>query len=247
MGPDGKLYFSIGDRGLNVDDAATAGSSSTPTAAPSSAATPTARTWRSFATGLRNPQELAFDEYGNLFTGDNNSDGGDKARWVYVVEGGDSGWRIGYQCIDMPSSRGPWNAEKLWDSQSDHPRGLHRAADRTSHRRPVGADLHRRRRPAGRVAQTTSSSCDFRGGPADSGIRALQNKPKGAAFELVEPKSSSGRSLATDVRFRPRRRRLRQRLGRRLGPDRARAASTASIDPIGQGTASSPETKRIIG
>ena len=67
-----------------------------------------------FATGLRNPQELAFDDHGTWFTCDNNSDGGDKARWVHLVEGGDSGWRMGYQYLDFPTSRGPWNAEKLW-------------------------------------------------------------------------------------------------------------------------------------
>src|SRR5262249_20331448 len=115
LGPDGKLYFSIGDRGFNVQ------TEQRTLAYPDTGAVlrcnPDGSDLEVFATGLRNPQELAFDQYGNLFTFDNNSDSGDKARVVFVVEGGDSGWRMAYQYIESPVSRGPWNAERLWEPQ----------------------------------------------------------------------------------------------------------------------------------
>ena len=109
LGPDGRLYFSIGDRGYHVetDDGVIAD--------PESGAVfrcdQDGSGLEVIATGLRNPQELAFDDWGNLFTGDNNSDGSDLARWVHVLEGMDAGWRMAYQYLP---DRGPWNREALW-------------------------------------------------------------------------------------------------------------------------------------
>jgi quinoprotein glucose dehydrogenase len=117
LGPDGKLYFSIGDRGFNVTTADR--SVAYPDTGAVLRCNPDGSELEVVATGLRNPQELAFDQYGNLFTGDNNADHGDAARWVYVVDGGDSGWRMGYQYMRSPVDLGPWNAEKVWDTQ-DH-------------------------------------------------------------------------------------------------------------------------------
>lgn len=107
FGPDGRLYFSIGDRGLNVVQGQRR--LFYPDTGTVLRCEPDGTKLEVFATGLRNPQELAFNEFGDLFTVDNNSDAGDRARLVHIVKGGDSGWRIGWQFIESPNSRGPWN------------------------------------------------------------------------------------------------------------------------------------------
>src|SRR5262245_12916031 len=94
FGPDGKLYFTMADRGCRVNDRV-----NVPDMGCVLRCNPDGSDLEVYATGLRNPQELAFDSQGNLWTGDNNADFGEKARWVYVVEGGDSGWRVGYQYL----------------------------------------------------------------------------------------------------------------------------------------------------
>jgi quinoprotein glucose dehydrogenase len=119
MGPDGRLYFSIGDRGLNVTNKE-GRVLYYPDEGVVLRCEPDGANLEVFARGLRNPQELAFDDFGNLFSGDNNSDGGDRARWVHLVEGGDSGWRVGYQHFNSPPRRGPWNTEKLWYPQFEN-------------------------------------------------------------------------------------------------------------------------------
>lgn len=200
LGPDGRLYFSIGDRGFNVETPD--GALAYPDTGAVLRCNPDGSRLEVFATGLRNPQELAFDEYGNLFTGDNNSDGGDKARWVHVVEGGDSGWRMGYQYINTPTRRGPWNHEKLWT-----PEGAHDAAYLVP---PI---VNLADGPSGLVYQPGTGFlpedrqrfylCDFRGTALHSGVRSFALKPKGASFEVVDPKEFVWSVLATDVDFGP--------------------------------------------
>ncbi len=196
MGPDGRVYFSIGDRGYNVET-----KEGSKLVRPDTGAVfrcePDGNGLEVFAYGLRNPQELAFDDYGNLFTGDNNSDSGDKARWVYVVEGGDTGWRMYYQYLN---DRGPWNREKLW-----HPQHEGQAA----YIIPPIANLGDG--PSGLVHYPGVGlperykdhffMCDFRGGPSNSGIRSFAVKPKGATFGLVDSHQFIWKILGTDIDF----------------------------------------------
>jgi quinoprotein glucose dehydrogenase len=172
MGPDGKLYFSIGDRGLHVETEE--GTLAYPHTGAVLRCNLDGSGLEVFAYGLRNPQELAFDKFGNLWTGDNNSDGGDKARWVHLVEGGDSGWRIGYQTAP---NRGPWNEEGLW----------HLGDTAASQVPPLAHIGHG---PSGLAYNpgTGMSSryedhfflCNF---PGD--VKCFELKPNGATFEVV--------------------------------------------------------------
>ncbi len=104
-GPDGRIYFSMA---IVASMSTHPGPTVPPGHGSCAALLPDGSELEVFATGLRNPQELTFDDDGNLFTGDNNSDGGDQARWVHVVQGGDSGWRLGtsFWKIPTPEARG---------------------------------------------------------------------------------------------------------------------------------------------
>ena len=115
FGPDGRLYFSVADCSARIE------SEGKVLAPPSCGAVfrcwPDGTGMELYAYGLRNPQSLVFNDVGDLFTGDNNADGGDKARWVHVVEGADYGWRFHYQFMKEPKL-GIWNSEGLWKGEA---------------------------------------------------------------------------------------------------------------------------------
>ncbi|HBE67613.1 MAG TPA: glucose dehydrogenase [Planctomycetaceae bacterium] len=197
IGPDGRLYFSIGDRGYNIDTPE--GKLKDPESGAVFRCELDGSNLEVFATGLRNPQELAFDDYGYLFTGDNNSDSGDKARWVNVMQGGDSGWRMMYQYLP---DRGPFNREKIWHPfHSETPAYIVPPIENISDG-PSGLTCYPGTGLTGDYANCFFLA-DFRGGPVNSGIRLIRTQPKGAFWEVERSEQPIWSILATDIDFGP--------------------------------------------
>ncbi|MFO0815617.1 MAG: PQQ-dependent sugar dehydrogenase [Gemmatales bacterium] len=198
---DGKLYFSIGDRGANLTTKE-GRKIEVPHCGAVFRCNPDGSELELFAKGLRNPQELAFDDAGNLFTGDNNSDSGDRARFVYLPEGADCGWHIGWQYMEQPYSRGCWNAEYMWHPpRPDQPAFIVPPITNIADG-PSGLVYYPGTGLSDRY-QNHFFMADFRGSPTSSGIRSFAVKPKGAGFELVDSHQFAWGVLATDVDFGP--------------------------------------------
>ncbi len=200
IGPDGKLYFSIGDRGAHVkgpdgrvidvpDDGAVYRSNFDGTGL------------ELVHRGLRNPQELVFDERGDLFTGDNDSDQGDMERLVHVVEGGDSGWRIGYQFAPLGKG-GPWMSDNLWKP---------RFPDRPAYLLPPICNIEDG--PSGLTYYPGTGLTPayaghffithFKGSIARSGIQTYTLGKLGASYKPTSSELFMGGVLPTDVTFAP--------------------------------------------
>ena len=199
IGPDRRLYWSIGDRGFHVE-------------LPRGEALHSPNTGAVFRceldgsnlevvhSGLRNPQELAFDDDGTLFTVDNHSDGGDRARLVHIIEGGESGWQMEYQTLEGSNRRGPWNQEGIWWTQHDAqpawvvPPIAHVTSGPSGFTHDPGQGLPARYRNHFFV-------CDFTGGRASSSVRSFALEEAGGGFRMVDEHKFIEGVLPTDVEF----------------------------------------------
>ncbi|MSU59847.1 MAG: c-type cytochrome [Pedosphaera sp.] len=199
LGPDGRLYYSIGDRGAHITlpnrkvlDNSECGAVYRCELDGSNL--------EIFYTGLRNPQELAFDDHGNLWTVDNNSDAGDPARVVYVAEGGDSGWRIGWQFLEHPLARGSWLGERI--CYEDFPGRAAYALPPVSSKVGNGPSGLAFDPGVGLPPEWRGRFflANFSGNP-NSGIYAFKVRAKGAGFELEQNDRFWWNFLPTDIDF----------------------------------------------
>ena len=198
FGPDGKIYFTIGDRGINVKSKEGKESEVSDTGCVMRC-NPDGTGFEVFAVGVRNPQELAFDEFGNLFTGDNNSDAGDRARFVQLVEGGDCGWRMTFQYLE---DRGPWNRELLWDEKESLKAKYIIPPIANLSNGPSGLTYN----PGTGLSKKFAGKfflSDFRGGASSSVVHEITLTPMGAWFELKDRRDLVKGVLTTDVEFGP--------------------------------------------
>ena len=205
LGPDNRIWFTIGDRGYNLKTKEGRHLYSQYEGA-------VFRMERDGSnlevvhTGLRNPKEIAFDRYGNAFSVDNEADMQDMARVVHVVEGAHSGWQRGHQAFQkftnliQGTSRHDtnWMRERHWDMDSPlRPRAILAPAGWVS-KGPSGLAYN----PGTGLSEKWDNHffvCDFVG--AGSAVIGFRMEPNGAGFKLERKENFVSGMLCTDIEF----------------------------------------------
>ena len=111
LGPDGRIYWTVGDKGANVTSKE-GRRFHFPHEGCVLRCEPDGTRFEVFAHGIRNTQEVAFDDFGNVIGVDNDADQPkERERLMYLLEGSDSGWRNQHQ-YQATDSR--WMKENMW-------------------------------------------------------------------------------------------------------------------------------------
>ena len=206
VGPDGRIWWGIGDIGMNVTD-----KDGKQWKYPNQGVIVRCETdgsnFEVFSAGHRNTHEFVFDKYGNLISEDNDGDHkGERERLVYIVNGHDSGWRINWQFGKYTDPKN--NDYKVWmDEKMSVPRWDGQAAY------IIPPIVNYVNGPTGMVYNPGTALGDkwkdhffiaeFRGTPANSPVHAFTLKPDGAGFALDQTTEVVKGLLPTGLDFGP--------------------------------------------
>lgn len=206
MGPDGRIYWGIGDIGFN-GKSADGTEWKYPNRGVIARANPDGSDFEIFAMGVRNTHEFVFDSYHNLISVDNDGDhAGERERLVYLTNGSDTGWRINWQ---FGKYRDPDNnTYKVWMDEKLHlPRWDGQAAFITPCIQnyvngPTGMVFN----PGAGLGPKWKDNffvVEFVGNAVRSGIHAFKLQPKGASFEMTSTEQILSGILPTGLDFGP--------------------------------------------
>jgi len=118
IGPDGRIWWGIGDIGMNVVDQ-DGKRWKYPNQGVIVRSELDGSAFEVYAAGVRNTHEFAFDQYGNLISVDNDGDHqGERERLVYLINGSETGWRINWQFGKYTDPDN--NSYKVWMEERMH-------------------------------------------------------------------------------------------------------------------------------
>lgn len=185
LGPDGKLYFTVGDSGVkDLQSSDGKGKKWTSNGTDVQKGT----VWRCdldgknlelIAHNFRNNYEACVDSFGEIWLSDNDDDGNEQTRICFVFPGGNYGY----------GPRGP--GQSHW--HEEQPGIVHKTL-RTGFGSPTGIQFYEGSLLP-KQYHNTLMHCDA--GPRE--VRAFTRKPKGAGYELDKALMLS----STDTWFRP--------------------------------------------
>ncbi len=207
MGPDGRIWWGIGDIGANVVDR-NGKRWKYPNQGVIARCEPDGSNFEIFSAGHRNTHEFVFDKYGNLISVDNDGDHpGERERLVHIINGSDSGWRINWQFGKYTDPNN--NKYKVW---MDEKLGVPHWEGQAAYILPpiqnyVNGPTGMVYNPGTALSEKYNDHffiAEFRGNPANSPIHAFTLKPKGASFaldttyEVVQGLLPTGLDFASD-------------------------------------------------
>ncbi len=206
LGPDGRIYWSIGDKGINITSKE-GRRFLYPNQGVVMRSEPDGSNFEVFARGLRNCQEMAFDDFGNLFCVDNDGDfKGERERLVYVTRDSDTGWRINWQfnhinkwakAQGLPEYN-PWMEEALSVPHFKGQAAYITPALSNYSDGPAGFTKN----PGTALSEEYNDYFFLTQFPGQK-ITAFQLQPKGAAFEMKNEHLFQSGFMATGLSFGP--------------------------------------------